>query len=389
MTERKRFDLDEGQTESAGKADPGEAAGQPPGSVEPAASSRTNRTVEENDGSAPVPPPVTTAEDGYHVAAGLTAAGYHPIVLFGTAGSGKTSLLLSLLALLRDEPDLLCGLDLGEPILSVDTPYGRFLREQAEGFYGRKTQDFIEGRAAAKTAIEAPFFIPVVIRPENKPQIRLAFMESNGEWYRPDRESDRLFRPLRRQIEEFLSAYQDPVTFIHLVPYTQQELYSTGGDQHTDDQEIREACLAIVGALKAYKEVRTNKINDRHLMLVSKWDAHDRENVDRVGVLDDTTGELEAFLNDRYRQAFAEYRNLGLAPYQRQVEAYCAGQIRGQAVIKPRRGEDLHDALIQYPKKLWRWLYRTTLEQLNEPAIDPFPPEPKPNWFARLLDRLF
>lgn len=388
MTKRRRFDLEE-ESNSEDVVGPGEANPPAADSAQPEADLNDVTGAHARQTNNTEAPPVTTAEDGFHVAAGLAAAGYHPIVLFGSAGSGKTSLLLSLLALLRDEPELHCGLDLGEPILSVDTPYGRFLREQAEGFYGRKTQDFIEGRAAAKTAIEAPFFIPVVIRPENKPEIRLAFMESNGEWYRPDRESDRLFRPLRQQIEQFLSAYQEPITFIHLVPYTQQALYTVGGDQHTDEQEIREACLAVVGALKAYKEVRANKIGDRHLMLVSKWDAHNRDDWDRVGVLEDTTGELEAFLNGRYRQAFAEYRNLGLAPHQRQVEAYCAGQIRGQAVIKPRRGEELHDALIQYPKKLWRWLYRTTLEQLDEPAVDPFPAEPQPNWFVKLLNRIF
>lgn len=377
MGDRRRFDLEENGTEK-------------PTDTTSTSSGLRDESASGSAGPAPSSvPPITAAEDGYHVAAGLAAAGYHPVVLFGSAGSGKTSLLLSLLALLREEPDLLCGLDLGDAILNVDTPYGRYLRDQAEGFYGRKTQDFIEGRAAPKTAIEAPFFIPLIIRPEHKPEIRLAFMESNGEWYRPDRESDRLFRPLRQQIEEFLSAYRDPVTFIHLVPYTQQALYTPGGDQHTDEQEIREACLAIVGALKAYKEVRANKIEDRHLMLVSKWDAHNREELDRVGVLQDTTGDLEAFLNDKYRQAFAEYRNLGLAPHQRQVEAYCAGQIRGQAVIMPKRGEELHDALILYPKRLWRWLYRTTLEQLGEPVVDPFPPEPQPNWFTRILNWLF
>lgn len=378
MSERKRFELDEQATGAERQTQSGEEA-----SVSVGDGTQTNAPTTADL------PIIDEGNDGFHVAAGLSAAGYHPVVLFGSAGSGKTSLLLSLMALLRDEPELLCGLDLGDPILGLDTAYGRFIRDQAEGFYGKKTQDFIEGRAASKTAIEAPFFIPLVIRPENKPEIRLAFMESNGEWYRPDRGSDRLFVPLRRQIEDLLTAYQDPITFIHLIPYTQHALYSTVSDQHTDDQEIREAGLAIVGALKAYKEVRANKLGDRHLMLVSKWDAHNRSDLDRVSVLQETTGELEAFLNGPYRQAFAEYRNLGLAPDQRQVDTYCAGQIRGQTVIMPRRGDDLHDALMLYPKRLWRWLYRTTLEQLEEPVVDPFPPEPQPNWFVRLLNRLF
>lgn len=328
------------------------------------------------------------ADDGFQIAAGLTSAGYHPVVLFGNANSGKTSLLLSLISLIRTEPDLHCGLDLGEPVLNTDTPYGRYLRDQAEGFYGKKTQDFIEGKAAPKTAIEAPFFIPVVFRPEGKPEVRLAFMESNGEWYRPDRESDKLFPALRRQIEEFLSAFQEPVSFIHLLPYTQQATYTSGTDQYTDDSEINEASLAIVGALKAYLDVRANKMEDRHLMLVTKWDAHDKGEMDRVSVLQDSS-DLERFLCNRYNQAFAFYRGMGLQSHQQQLATYCAGQMRGQSVIMPRRGEELHDALIEFPTRLWQWLYKTTLEQLGEQSLEPFPSQPRPHWFVRLLNRFF
>ena len=375
MVERRRFDI-ESEVPSS------DAAAKPSG-IENKDAPPAQQVMAEA-----ISPADFSADDGFQIAAGLTSAGYHPVVLFGNANSGKTSLLLSLFSLIRTEPSLHCGLDLGEPVLNVDSKYGRYLREQSEGFYGKKTQDFIEGRAAAKTAIEAPFFIPVVLRPEGRPEVRLAFMESNGEWYRPDRESERLFPALRRQIEEFLSAYQEPVTFIHLLPYTQQATYTTGTDQYTDDSEINEASLAIVGALKAYLDVRANKLEDRHLMLVTKWDAHDKGEMDRVSVLGNSD-DLEQFLNDRYNQAFAYYRGMGLERDQQQLATYCAGQMRGQAVIMPRRGEELHDALIEYPVRLWKWLYRSTLEQLGEQAMDPFPSQPRPNWLVRLLNRLF
>lgn len=356
---------------------------QPP-SVEP----------EESATTLPEPPPqirevADVDASGVQLAAGIDAAAYHPVVLFGNANSGKTSLLLSLFALLRTEPRLLTGLELGEPILPADSLYGRYLHEQAEGFFGRKTQDFIEGRASPKTAIDVPFFIPVIFRPEGKPEIRFAFMESNGEWYRADRSSERLFPTLRQQIEEFLAAYQGPITFIHLLPYTQQALYSSNVDSLTDASEMKEASLAIVGALLAYQKVRPNKQDDRHLMLVTKWDAHDRQEVDRVDILQTAGTQPEGFANERYEQAMAVFRGLGLSPVQQNINAYCSGLIAGQTVTMPKRGDDLREAVIDYPIQLWRWLYRSTMEQLGERAIDPFPSTPTPNIFLRLLDRLF
>src|SRR5207302_3790995 len=85
---------------------------------------------------------------GIQLAAGIDAAAYHPVVLFGNANSGKTSLLLSLFALLRTEPSLATGLELGDPIIATDSLFGRYLYDQAEAFFGKKTQDFIEGRAS-------------------------------------------------------------------------------------------------------------------------------------------------------------------------------------------------------------------------------------------------
>lgn len=326
---------------------------------------------------------------GIQLAAGIDAAAYHPVVLFGNANSGKTSLLLSLFALLRTEPDLATGLELGEPIVTTDSLFGRYLYDSAEGFFGKKTQDFIEGRASPKTAIDLPFFVPVIFRPLGKPEIRFAFMESNGEWYRADRSSERLFPALRQQIEDFIACYQAPITFIHLLPYTQQAVYGGSGDPLSDTTEMKEAQLAIVGALLAYQRARLNKQDDRHLLLVTKWDAHDREENDRADVLLNAGQQPEEFANGRYEQAISVFKGLGLSSVQQNINAYCSGLMAGQTVIMPKRGDEMRDAVLSYPTQLWRWLYRSTMEQLGERAVDPFPSAPKTHWFARLLDRLF
>ena len=333
--------------------------------------------------------PLTGKNDGHRLSIGLDACGYHPVVLFGNASSGKTSLLLSLLALLRTEPELACGLKLGEPILPLDTPYGRLIYDQAVGFYGAKTQAFINGNAAQKTVIDAPFFIPLIMSPEGKPELRFAFMESNGEWYHPDRDNDRLFPGLRSHIESFLATFQGPITFIHLIPYTQRPVYSANSDKFSDVREIEDASIAIKGALDAYQNVRPNKDDDRHLMLVTKWDAHDPAQVSKYDVLTDSGDEPFEFAKDRYEQAVTAFLGLSLRPDQRQFKDYCSGLIAGNQLQMPKRGDPLRDAILNYPKKLWGWLYQTALIQLGEHAVSPFPAEVQPSWLSRVLGRFF
>ena len=152
---------------------------------------------------------------GAQLAAQMEELGYHPVILFGSAASGKTSLLASLLATVRTEPTLLVTTVLGDPLLSLKSKYGRYLQSRSEAFYFKTVQDFIDGRAPAKTNIQLPFFVPVVFRPKNHSELRFAFMESNGEWYRPDRSSDAFFPVLRSEIENFIRHYQKGITFVH------------------------------------------------------------------------------------------------------------------------------------------------------------------------------
>jgi hypothetical protein len=106
-------------------------------------------------------------------------------------------------------------------------------------------------------------------------------------------------------------------------------------------------------------------------------------------VLLNTGEQPAAFANDRYEQAMAVFKGLGLSSAQQNINAYCSGIMAGQNVIMPKRGDELRDAVLNYPTQLWRWLYRSTMAQLGERAVDPFPPAAKAHWFGRLLDRLF
>ena len=100
---------------------------------------------------------------------------YHPVVLFGTNFSGKTSLLLSLFATINSETELQTGLFLCDPILGSSNELGRTLHAEARHTFEVKTQAFKEGEKIPKTNVTLPFFVPVEFRPLDKPAIKFAF----------------------------------------------------------------------------------------------------------------------------------------------------------------------------------------------------------------------
>lgn len=331
---------------------------------------------------------------GRQLAAELEARGYHPVVIFGNAASGKTSLLLSLLAVIKTEASLETGLTLGEPILNTSSPYGKYIQTHSDQFFGRKTQEFIEGVASPKTNIDYPFIIPVVFRPRGKPEAKFAFLESNGEWYRPDRESDALFQPLRKQIEDLIREFQLGISFVHLVPYTQGVIRSTSVNITEDISELQEASLAIAGALNAYEKIRIEKSRDRHVMLVTKWDAHTSPQSSVLDVLIDTADDVEPFVEQHYSQAFSSFKGLTVNRSQVFLANYCAGLISNRDVLSLRIDSELRPAVLRFPVSLWGWLYRNAIVDSGGMADDPFPQQnsgtPKIlQYLWALLDRFF
>lgn len=378
MTEGDKFSLENGPPgRPDAAASPGLDQPEPAHSWRPTSSTAYQLDAKDVDAS------------GANLAGDMEDKNYQPVILFGNAFSGKTSLLLSLLASVKTETHLDTGLFLAEPLLARDTLYGRYQSEQSEAFFGRKTQEFIQGTASPKTAIDLPFFVPVTLRPRNRLESTLAFMESNGEWYRPVHGSDKLYPALRQQIEDFIASYQGGIIFIHLLPYTQQAVRSANADTTNDAQEVRDASLAVVGAVHAYQRLRVDKKKDVHLMLVTKWDAHE-PGADRAAVLGEEDSEaVNAFARDRYDQVVTTLRGIGLEPNQVMLNAYCAGLINERGVLALRRDNDLRDVVMQYPINLWRFLYKQALLNRDLPPVDPFPAKARPPWWQRLLDRLF
>jgi hypothetical protein len=318
--------------------------------------------------------------------------GYQPVVVFGMSNSGKTAMLLSLFAAIMSDHELETGLSLDGSLLGSEDPVGRNLHTEAELTFQNRTQDFIAGKPIQKTTVAMPFFVPVTFSPRGKPAVRFAFLESSGEWYRPVRTGGTLFPQLKEEINSFIFNYQGPIIFIYLLPCTQVILT---GDQGTpkDIEGIREAQLAMVGALDGYNRVRENfREKDQHLMLVTKWDVRSRTKVDRPSELEADRHELMEFCKLRYPQALASYHKLPLNERQLLINAYCAGLMNDQGILQLQHGHVSRAAVQSYPLRLWTWLYRVGLRNMDLTPVAPFPEPPKRLAIVRLflafLDKL-
>jgi hypothetical protein len=157
---------------------------------------------------------------------------FHPVLLFGTQGSGKTHVLLSLLAYARYQSSMGVQTEFGcsseRDIFPVDyvaasgiSHTERFIN--AKKMYDDEVQTFENGLDTAGTGIRDPFFIPInLIKGSEK--TKLLFAEANGEWYQ--RGDDGLHKSFKEEINYMLLYYDKPMSIIFVVPSKQFELIS-------------------------------------------------------------------------------------------------------------------------------------------------------------------
>lgn len=332
---------------------------------------------------------------GRDLANAMQEEGYHPVVLFGTNNSGKTSILMSLFATLSVEPQLETGLSLCDPILGSRTNIAKHLHKEARHTFEIKTEAFLAGEKIPKTSTSLPFFIPVEFRPpDGRPPVKFAFLESNGEWYRPLisdgtslSDTEQLYPDLRKEIEDFIASYQQGMTFIYTAPVTQGEVYAQA-DKTFDTDEIRYASMAIRGVLKSYDSIRANgRGDDKHLMLVTKWDAMSAREADRAAGIEEDRDAVIEFCNRKYNQALSAFQGLNLRPEQKRINAYCAGMINKTGLISVSADEAVANIITSYPVRLWEFLYKNALETAGDTPVSPFKAPKGPNAVNRMLTK--
>jgi hypothetical protein len=340
----------------------------------------------------PLAEDVSHTNPAFQMASQLFKFNYHPVVIFGGPASGKTSFITSMLASLKLSADWQLSAQLNDPVIPIDTGFGTTQREESVRLFFQTVQRFIEGQAASQTSAKlAPIFLPLTIRSGTLSQsLNIAFMESAGEFYRPDPNSPEYFAKLRPDTDSFIRNFEGGISFVYVLPYTQLDVRAVGVDRSADPARLREAEAAVVGIIEAYQKIRVNKSRDSHLLLLSKWDAHfdfkkQEQELEMSEILIDTYDDVFYFLNETYPQALAALNSLQVQPFQRLSTNYCAGLITGRHISPITKDIETRNAIREHQKKVWKWIWRNSV---NDPlvAVDPFPKGKSANSFKRLID---
>lgn len=279
---------------------------------------------------------------------------YHPVMVFGDSGSGKSSLLASLLHYMQHDPNAGAICMLGDWILPTGTPEGDTFAEQASEFFHRDIMAFNDGQAAPATRVEVPFYIPVVVRPNSgKADTRLAFLESRGEDYRIDEGSVGYFPEIKRQIKDVYESFPGPISLIIISPFTYRDVYTTQDDLEDENARIREGDKALYGALQAYQKARQYPEMDNYMFVLTKWDMYTK-GVSAPEFISPPRGLAEKMIRDRYPLAWNLFRNMPKTNSAKAMQ-YSAGLIAGNGVLAAP--DQFKPAIYQFPRALWNWLY--------------------------------
>lgn len=304
----------------------------------------------------------TAVRSGRILAQQLEEQGYHPVFIFGTAFAGKTAMLSSMLAypqagVAAEQVELA----LGDPLLPLDDAYGRKSFDYAEYIFNHAVQRYMDGSVEGSSQYQEPFFVPIVVRPHNGPEVKIAFLESRGEWFEPRHETNALYQPLKSEISGVLKHFSRGISMIYVAPYTQIKLWDddyVSGHGADDVQLIKTANLGIRGGIQSYSKVRPARDRDAHMFLITKWDAHAQPGNDLELFNAPTEEQIVQVARMKYTTAYAAFQSLvtnSQQPWQKTVRHYCAGTISGREVLRPN--ESNAEIIYGFPRRLWNWVY--------------------------------
>lgn len=283
----------------------------------------------------------------------LHRKGYHPVMLFGTRAAGKSSLLASLFYYLQSDPESPAIALKGEWIIPTETSYGQSVADAASRFLNHVLNDFHDGVSAPITQDEHPFYIPVILRPNNgQPEVKLAFLESRGEWYQINKDSKDLYPELREEVSDVYKKFPNGISILIIAPYVIGEAYSEEASSEWAQSEMRDSDSALFGALQAYQMARHHRELDKYLFVLTKWDAHTRSIVEK-NFINPPRGMVSHLIAERFPKSWTLFRNMQST--EAQSMQYSAGIMSGNARVEIP--QHLKPVMNRFPKMLWRWLY--------------------------------
>ncbi len=305
----------------------------------------------------------------------------HPILIFGSKGSGKTSLLASLFGYIQQSDLAAATLALRDDIFPSQNPQWTAHIAWARQLFHRIVLDFIGHKAPRSTSEESPFFVPVKLTLTTGDEASFAFLEGRGEWYMPDHNSDIPYKPFHALLEGLLQHYNGSATAIFIAPYTSGGYAPRhGGAEPSNSLDLRNSDLGLLGAINEYLGLRRAALHkDNFIVLMTKWDVF-CEGISGDSFINPSGQEIQDALKQRFELSWVRFQNLNIVGTQQNklFSVYCSGVIDGLVVIKPP--QDDIDVINRYPRKLWNWLYTNNTGSPLYPDVLPRP--------EGILDRL-
>lgn len=305
-------------------------------------------------------PKPASSKSPYHIpiVEELYSKNYHPILIFGTPTSGKSVLILSLLAYLNFELDSPGNCHFGEEIFSAEHLAGfKDWRDKnnnsAKKIYENSVPDFFYGKLPEHTDLENPVFIPVEFVPTNgEKAFKFALMESQGEHYQVDPSNNIGSRNIPEIIQRLYEGYKRGLSIIYVAPYL------TGFKSDEIDKiykERRKCDQSIYDCISNYNKIRRLECRsrDRFLFVLSKWDGLLKKgDTDNRFVEIDDLG-LSREIHARYGMSWTYFQKLpqemtrNFMPY-----SVCVDENNMIKAVP----DDLRTIYTSFPASLWNWL---------------------------------
>ncbi len=277
----------------------------------------------------------------------LNEKSVHPVLVFGTGGSGKTMMLHSLIAYARAEPDAHLHVSLGEPVFpkSFRDHGQRYL--EAQKFFNQENVAFISKREIPRFSNRnTPFFIPIEAVAGER-QVTFAFLEGSGDWYHRGEDAAE-YQDFKAEIASILELFQSGLSVIFVAPVMSNDIYPG----EVGDVSFSSECMGAV--IEQYGRLRFGKARDRALLLLSKWDQFVDPAADLAEFASPGPDTLMARLAELQFvwPAFAGLK--GLEPGARSLTPYAAAYVREGGMQDLSRYKKYFD---RYNRGLWNWLF--------------------------------
>jgi hypothetical protein len=330
------------------------------------------------------------SDEGRYIQAGQELAALfkdrnvHPVVVVGSRGAGKTTILASLLKYAMFSVDAGGTATLMEDLYPGNSEIWKGQLIWAKQLVEKTVASFDNSFAPPPTTTSEPFFVPITFTQSDGRFANIAFLESMGELYMLQESGDSPHKKFHSLLASFLNSYTGEISILYVAPVVTGEVSSNGALESSSSKEMTARDLAMFGVIGQYISQRRGMFNrDRHLLLMSKWDVLFKT-LSEPDLVDPPPERIELVLAARYPKTWAKFSSIPMTEPagSKRFSVYSAGMMFESRVLAAS-SED-RPKMDRFPRKVWDWLW---LGAVGTHLFSEFTPR-KPNPLDRMINWL-